>query len=201
MRVTPFKKKSPLKTGCEGNTFQKEIPMEDMPLCKAQGLYSLYKENKMNTKKDYQLNYLSPEFYCEYNSNDYPEIENKENRPYMVVLIKIENNTFAVPFRTNVPHNNCYKFKKSTRPTNTVTGLDYTKAVIVNDSKYIGAAARINDKEYIEFNTNYSFIVKQFKKFVFDYIKFANGKTNYYSAKKFKYTTLKYFHEQLGIYK
>lgn len=82
-------------------------------------------------------------------SSDYPEIENKDNRPYIVVLIKIENNTFAVTFRTNVPHNNCYKFKKSTRPTNTVTGLDYTKAVIVNNSKYIGAEARINDMEYL----------------------------------------------------
>lgn len=91
----------------------------------------------MNTKKDYQLNYLSSEFFEKYNAIDYPEIENKESRPYMVVLMKIENNTFAVPFRTNVSHNNCYKFKTSTRPTDSVTGIDYTKAVIVNDRKSI----------------------------------------------------------------
>lgn len=155
----------------------------------------------MNTKKAYQLNYLSAEFYNEYNSDDYPEIENKNNRPYMVVLIKIGNNTFAVPFRTNVSHSNCYKFKKSTRPTNTVTGLDYTKAVIVNDSKYIGAVARINDMEYTELSDNSAFIIKQFKKFVADYITYANGKRNYYAEKKFKYTTLKYFHDELGILK
>ncbi len=153
----------------------------------------------MNTKKDYQLNYLSADFCNKYNSSDYPEIENKDNRPYMVVLIKIKNNTFAVPFRTNVPHNNCYKFKKSTRPTNTVTGLDYTKAVIVNDSKYIGAEARINDMEYTELNENSVFIIRQFEKFVADYIAYANGKKNYYAVKKFKYTTLKYFHKELGI--
>ncbi len=153
----------------------------------------------MNTKKDYQLNYLSAEFYNKYNCNDYPEIENKDNRPYMVVLIKIGNNTFAIPFRTNVPHGNCYKFKKSTRPTNTVTGLDYTKAVIVNDSKYIGVAARINDMEYTELSENSAFIITQFKKFVSDYIAYANGKKNYYAVKKFQFTTLKYFHKELGI--
>ncbi len=153
----------------------------------------------MNKRKDYQLNYLSADFYERYNQSDYPEIENKNGRPYMVMLIKIESNTFAVPFRTNVSHDNCYKFKNSTRPTNTVTGLDYTKAVIVNDDIYIGAAARINDKEYTELNSNYSFIIKQFSKYVSDYIKFINGERKYYASKKYQYTTLKYFHKELGI--
>ena len=34
--------------------------------------------------------------YNQYNCTDYPEIENKMNRPYMVMLIMIENNTFAI---------------------------------------------------------------------------------------------------------
>ena len=117
----------------------------------------------------------------------------------MVLLLHIDANTFAIPFRTNISHNNCYKFKNSTRPTNTITGLDYTKAVIVNDAAYIGDVARINDKEYVELNDNYKFIVRQFYKYVNDYIAFAKGKTNYYSIKKFRYTTLKYFHKELGV--
>ena len=63
----------------------------------------------------------------------------------------------------------------------------------------IRVPARINDKEYIELNDNYKFIVKQFSKFVADYIAFANGKKNYYNLKKFRFTTLKYFHKELGI--
>lgn len=153
----------------------------------------------MNTKKQYKLNYLSEIFYSDYDAKSYPEIENKDNRPYMVVLIKIKNNTFAVPFRTNVPHNNCYKFKTSTRPTDSVTGIDYTKAVIVNDIKYIGKPARINDKEYTELNDNYVFIINQFQKFVSDYIKYASNEKRYYASKKFRYTALKYFHKELGI--
>ena len=153
--------------------------------------------NKSNKK--YKLNYLTAEFYARYNSADYPEIENKSNRPYMVMLIQIENNTFAVPFRTNVKHNNCYKFEKSSRQTESITGLDYSKAVIVNDNKYIGAAARINDMEYTELDANYHIIIKQFTSFVKNYIKYANGKLNEYQVKKYKYTTLKYFHNELEI--
>ena len=153
----------------------------------------------MNRNKEYRLNYLSQLFYEVYNSAEYPEIEHKETRPYMVLLVRIEDNTFAIPFRTNISHNNCYKFKHSTRPTEAVTGLDYTKAVIINDELYIGESARINDKEYIELNDNYKFIVKQFSKFLADYIAFANGKNNYYNLMKFRFTTLKYFHKELGI--
>lgn len=153
--------------------------------------------NKSNKK--YKLNYLTDEFYNKYNSGDYPEIENKSNRPYMVMLVQVENNTFAIPFRTNLKHNNCYKFVNSSRPTHTVTGLDYSKAVIINDNKYIGADARINDMEYIELDKNYHIILKQFASFVKNYIKFANGKLNEYQAKKYKFTTLKYFHKELGV--
>ena len=167
-----------------------------MPLHYARALS--YRGNKM---KIYQLNYLSNEFYRKYNSLEYPEIENKNTRPYMVMLVKIDNNTFAVPFRTNISHSNCYKFKSSERPTNKVTGLDYTKAVIVNDDAYIGATATIDNKEYIELNQRYRFIIKQFQKFVYDYIDYVNGKRNFYNEKKFKYTTLKYFHKELGLEK
>ncbi len=153
--------------------------------------------NKNNKK--YKLNYLTEDFYNKYNYNDYPEIESKSNRPYMVLLIQVEDNTFAIPFRTNVKHNNCYKFEHSSRPTDSITGLDYSKAVIINDNKYIGAAARINDMEYTELDANCHIIIKQFTSFVRNYIKYANGNLNKYQAKKYKYTTLKYFHKELGV--
>lgn len=151
--------------------------------------------NKKNKK--YKLNYLSADFYNKYNPIDYPEIENKANRPYMVMLIQIENNTFAIPFRTNIKHNNCYKFKNSSRKTNSITGLDYTKAVVVNDSKYIGEAARVNDMEYTELDTNYHIIIKRFASYVKGYIKFAKGTLNEYQANNYRYTTLKYFENEL----
>ena len=49
----------------------------------------------MNNKNNYKLNYLSAAFYAAYDSVRFPEIENKDSRPYIVVLVKVENNIYA----------------------------------------------------------------------------------------------------------
>lgn len=147
----------------------------------------------------YQLNYLTQEFYNKYSSADYPEIECKTTRPYMVLLIKIDNNNFAIPFRTNIRHKYCYKFKNSDRDSSSVTGLDYTKAVIVNDNSFIGDEATIDNKEYVELNNKYYFIISQFKKYISGYSEFIKGNLNEFESRKYQYSTLKYFHDELNI--
>lgn len=149
--------------------------------------------------KKYQINYLSQAFFDEYNATNFPEIENKANRPYMVLLVKIENNLFAIPFRTNVRHNECYKFKSTSRNTQSASGLDYSKAVIVNDSKYIGEQAFIDKSEYMELSNKYGFIIKQFASYVNGYKRLRQGKTNPFVEMKYRYSTLKYFHKYLGL--
>lgn len=149
--------------------------------------------------KKYELKYLSEEFYKKYNSVDYPEIEKKKERPYMVMLIKIENNTFAIPFRTNVKHTACYRFRNSSRNTQSSTGLDYSKAVIINDNKYLGNAATIDNKEYVELNSKFYFIIQQFNSYLSGYKKFINGEFNEYETKKYQFSTLRYFHNELEI--
>jgi len=163
-----------------------------------QGLYSLY-EVIMAAKKTYELHYLSAEFYNKYNASDYPEIEHKTHRPYIVLLIKVDSNTFALPLRTNIKHSSCYKFQYSSRPTDSITGIDFTKAVIVNDASYIGEAAEIDNKEYVELNDRIAFIISKFRTYIKGYHTYVAGKANEYQAKRYKYTTLKYFHKELGI--
>lgn len=173
--------------------------MEDMPLRFGVGAFYLLGGIMNKNNKEYKLNYLSPLFYQKYSRDKYPEIENKENRPYMVLLVKVDCNTFAIPFRTNIKHNNCYKFQNSTRKTDSITGLDYSKAVIVNDSSYIGEAARVNDAEYTELDANYYNIIKRFTTYVRGYVKYASKTLNEYQKLNYRYTTLQYFHKELGI--
>jgi protein AbiQ len=149
--------------------------------------------------KIYKINYLSQDFFIKYNSVSYPEIENKVNRPYMVLLVKIDSNTFAIPFRTNVKHKACYCFKNTSRDTSSNTGLDYSKAVIVNEAKYIGNPAFIDSKEFIELNSKYHFIIKQFTAYVNGYKKYVAGQLNKFDSRKYKFSTLQYFHSELGI--
>ena len=117
----------------------------------------------------------------------------------MVLIAEIGGNTFAIPFRTNIRHNACYKFTNSSRNTGSVTGLDYSKAVIVNDEKYIGNATTIDNSEYVELNSRYNFIIKQFTAYVNGYKKYAAGNLNVFEGKKYRFTALKYYHDELGI--
>ena len=155
----------------------------------------------MEKQKTYELHYLSAEFYNKYNASDYPEIEHKTHRPYIVLLIKVDKNIFALPMRTNIKHSSCYKFHYSSRPTNSVTGIDFSKAVIVNNASYIGEVAEIDNKEYVELNDRISFIISKFCTYIKGYHTYVAGKANEYQAKRYKYTTLKYFHDELGISK
>lgn len=153
----------------------------------------------MNKNKSYKINYLSEQFYIDYDKTNYPEIESKSDRPYMVMLIQIENNTFAVPFRTRITHKHSYRFSNTSRITDKATGLDFTKAVIVNDSKYIGAPARVDDAEYNELDINHYIIIKRFKRYITEYVKYKKGLLPPQVAGNYKYSTLKYFHKELGI--
>ena len=146
-----------------------------------------------------KISYLTDEFYESYSFDKYPEILNKENRPYVVWLIKIGNNTFGVPFRTNIDHNSCYKFKKTKRETNKSTGLDYSKAVIINNDKYIGGDASVDNYEYSELDSKKEYIFKRFENYVNNYIKYVKTNNTKMLDIKYKYSTLKYFHEELYL--
>lgn len=149
--------------------------------------------------KKYSLKYLSDYFYIKYPNNIYPEFECKPERPYVVFLIKIDNHLFAIPFRTNMNHKYGYKFKNTGRETHTSTGLDFTKAVLVDDELLVGVDATIDDKEYLELDKKHFFIRTKFEKYYYDYKKYLHGKLNKYQEKAYKYTTLKYYHSELDI--
>ena len=153
----------------------------------------------MSTKQLYQLHYLSDLFYNRFTPEQYPEIEQKKTRPYIVLLICIDNNTFALPMRTNIRHNCCYRFRNSSRPTDSVTGIDFSKAVIVNDPAYINGLAEIDNKEFVELNDRIGFIIGKFQSYLRGYIKYAQGTANEFQASKYRYTTLQYFYNELNI--
>lgn len=52
-------------------------------------------------------------------------MESKLGRPYVVLLVEINNVKFAISLRTNIRHSFCYKFKTSDRETESSTGIDF----------------------------------------------------------------------------
>nr|MBQ4318274.1 hypothetical protein [Clostridia bacterium] len=164
---------------------------------------SVFYGEAMNSNQDlnFRIKRLSEKFFSTYNPSDYPEIESKINRPYFVYLVKIGENNFAIPFRTNIRHNNCYKFLKTSRRTQSSTGLDFSKAVIVNDNSYIGEDARIDDDEYSEILSRDWMIVKNFIKYLEGYCEYVRNSGKEYECRKYQFTSLKYFHRELGLEK
>ena len=144
-----------------------------------------------------ELRKLSKEFYKAHPHSEYPEMETKENRPYVVLLVNINDIKFAIPLRTNIRHSYCYKFKTSDRETDSITGIDYSKAVVISKDSYLGEVTDINDKEYLELQQKTFFIINKFKKYVNDYINYKKHGGNEYVAKRYAFSTLKYFDDIL----
>lgn len=144
-----------------------------------------------------ELRKLSKEFYKAYPHNEFPEMESKLGRPNVVLLVEINNIKFAIPLRTNIRHSYCYKFKTSDRETESSTGIDLSKAVVISKDNYLGEETDINDKAYLELQEKAFFIINKFKKYVFDYISFKKNGGNEYIARRYKFSTLKYFDEFL----
>lgn len=150
-------------------------------------------------QKVFTLNKLSMAFYEAYPTVKYPEIEHKPSRPYVVMVVDIDGNKFALPLRTNIRHNYCYKFNNTGRNTSSSTGIDFTKALIVNDVNFIGGSTTIDNKEYVELMNKYYFVIKKFKNYLAGYIQYRKSGGNEFVARKYQFTTLKYFDKELGI--
>jgi protein AbiQ len=165
---------------------QKEIPNEDKDLVRTKSFIFM---NSIELRK------LGDKFYKDYPKDLYPEFERKKDRPYVVLIISIFENKFAIPFRSNIKHSFCYRFKKTNRKTKSFTGLDYSKCVIVNNQEYLGEIASIDNKEYAELDDRYFFIIKKFKNYALNFIKFLNNPNNEDLQEMFKFSTLNYYRD------
>ena len=154
---------------------------------------------------DYQVLHLTDVFYKEYTNPPYIEILKKEKRSYNCLLIQSHYDYFiCIPYRTEVNHNYAYKFKRSKRSKKHKSGLDYTKIVIIADSKFIeSTTAEIDQDEYNETRDNINRIVQEATDFVDDYVELMNGKEIISSEefkRRYQFSSLKYFHNELGIH-
>ena len=77
--------------------------------------------------------FLTADFYTDYPEEQYPELEHKRNRPYVVVFVTVGATCYAIPMRSHISHPYAYLTDKKNR-----CGVDYTKAVVILDEdRYI----------------------------------------------------------------
>ena len=147
---------------------------------------------------------LTNDFYLNYPSQNYPEILQKRERPYLCLYIRTcYGFDICIPYRTSINHKYSYRFKNSQRSKQHNSGLDYTKVVIVTDPKYLNNKIKTIDKdEYLETVRNLKRITKDVIQYVEDYmfhvcnIKLLSSQE---FLRRYEWSTLKYFHAELGI--
>lgn len=142
---------------------------------------------------------LSTKFYKDYGS--YKEILTNDKRSYNCLILKSKEDYFiCVPFRSEITHKNAYLFKNTKRSQTHKSGLDYTKIILIKDIDYIGTNGLVDNDEYVEMMQNIQQICQEVNEYIDGYINhIENNNDTKQNTKKYKYTTLKYFHEILKI--
>jgi protein AbiQ len=142
---------------------------------------------------------LSTAFYSQFANCE--EILTKEDRPYYVLLLELDELTYAIPLRSNITHPYChiannYGGQKS--------GLDYSKSVVFTDTdKYIDPApVTIRQHEFNVLKQHEYIIKKQFSSYVLAYKKEIRRRLRNPALPEsalVRYSSLKYFHAELGL--
>ena len=132
---------------------------------------------------------LENNFYKDYSTCR--EILKKTNRPYAVFLIKLNNLTFAVPVRSHITHK--YSIKTIGNK-----GLDFSKAVVINDrQKYI--SKKYAYREYQIIMEQKWKITKKMEDYIKKYKKALKDTSIPANKILCNSSCLQYFHAELGI--
>jgi len=142
---------------------------------------------------------LSAAFYAQF--GHCKEILTKGERPYYVLLLELDNLTYAIPLRSQITHAYCYIADNSNGQN---SGLDYSKSVIISDiTKYIDPTpVTIRQHEYNILKQHEYQIKKKFSSYVKLYkkeIQRRQEKITLPNSPLCCFSTLKYFHKELGL--
>lgn len=129
--------------------------------------------------------------------SQYEQVLKKQNRGYGLAFIETDHHTFAIPLRSNLNHPNGFKTVLD-RETKSWNGLDYSKAIVVQEADLNTTAFKPRDgREYDKIQKNKDKIKAEFIQYLDEYIQAVRSQQPL--DRKFKFTTLQYFHQDLGL--
>lgn len=140
--------------------------------------------------------FLSQKFYNTYPTSQYPEMEQKQNRPYIQVCVEIDGVQYAIPLRSDIHHPHVLWTDKKNH-----CGVDFSKAVVIKDESYIDLVI----EPYLRQNEFDALRGKDFKikskmvKYIADYKKAKKDLSKQINQMLVKYSTLQYFEKEIGL--
>lgn len=138
-----------------------------------------------------EYKFLSQKFYEDYPEQDYSEIERKDNRPYTMVCLSVNDCIVALPMRSHINHNNAYITNRADN-----CGIDFSKAVIISNSDYIDNSRKpyIRNNEFAYLKGKDRILKNKFNRYLQSYIG-AKESNDPNRLKRFEYSTLPYFED------
>lgn len=138
--------------------------------------------------------FLSQDFYNDYPTTKYPEIEQKSNRPYVQVIININNTIFAVPMRSNINHPHALLTDRINK-----CGLDFSKTVVITNDKYIDKTRTpfIRPNEFNALRGKEYRIKQKLIKYINDYKAAKNDSSLPFAYEIISNSTLQYFEKYI----
>ncbi|MCL1872537.1 MAG: hypothetical protein FWF85_00275 [Clostridiales bacterium] len=137
--------------------------------------------------------FLNELFYDKY--KECTEIEQKSMRPYALVYTKINDVQFAIPLRSDINHKEHVLWTDK----NNRCGLDFSKAVVIADEKYIDNTKKpfIRQNEFDSLRGKEYIIKQKLIKHISEY-KAAKTALHIYRNKLLcQYSTMQYFEEHI----
>lgn len=137
---------------------------------------------------------LTSEFYKDYPNSEYPQLMAKPTRPYTHVKLDICDAHFYIPFRSNIEHPHAFFTNKREK-----CGIDYSKAVVINDEKYIDNTqrARIRENEFKKVKGKDYKLKRGFEEYIELYKKAKNGEEIAHREDILSFSSLQYFEEYI----
>lgn len=150
---------------------------------------------------------IKKEFFDTLNVNKegklFKEINTKNNRMYLCLMMKLDGNQVLIPLETNLHKapallaNSLYELPSNTRPN---AGLNLEKLLIVNDNKYLEIIdhPEISHKQMQKMKKDIELINKKTERYIHKYKK-ACERNKENEVFIFKFSTLHLFKNELGI--
>lgn len=148
---------------------------------------------------------LSQKFLQDYPQDEYPEIMQKQGRPYSCLIIDTHDDYYiCLPFRSSITHKQAFLFKNTQRSQQSHSGLDYKKMVLIKDEEYFDrtVTAMVDDDEFVEAMKNLDKIASEASAYLDGYIAHITGSRSLHPRefdRRYRFSTLPYFHDVIGL--
>lgn len=125
-----------------------------------------------------------------------------KGRGFAIVLVSIQNLTFAIPLRSNIPKKYQLKYKlRNSKEYGCVEGLDIGKSLIVEEPKYIlNRTFKLREQvDYFKIVDNDKAIINKLIKAIIDYNQAVanNDQHKLTDPKRFKFSTFPNYTDRL----